>query len=239
VYHRVHLWDGVRDISEDPYFVALSGRIPENRNDLLKYPMVGTSCLAFRREALQEILPVAKGLRFQADAYLTALIIFVAPIVALREFLGRYRLHGANLFLADSDQTSKPQLERRIAMRQTLPCEIEKWLRAHGRRVDSSSIRAYLKQWTLAQEKDEFALESPGRWRHFRHLLQFPRTYGEIMTPRHRIYSYLRAIATLFLGYHHLYMFDDLRAWSKKTLASPVGNNVVAGDKPKAFAARS
>jgi len=239
LYHRVHLWDGARDVSEDPYFVALSGRIPESRSTLLKYPMVGTSCLAFRRQTLQEILPVAEGLRFQADAYLTALIIFVAPIVALPEFLGKYRLHGDNLFQANSDQTSKPQLERRMVMRQTLLCEIEKWLRDHGRRVDSTAIRAYLKQWTLAQEKDAFALEPPGRWKHFRHLLQFPRTYGEIMTPRHRTYSYLRAIATLFLGYHHLHVFDDVRAWSKKKLASPVGNNVVARDKPRAFAARS
>lgn len=76
----------------------------------------------------------------------TALIIFVAPIVALPEFLGKYRLHGANLFQPNSEQTSKPQLERRMAMRQRLLCEIEKWLRDHGTRLDSPAIRAYLKQ---------------------------------------------------------------------------------------------
>ena len=89
VYHRVHLWNGVADISEDSYFVAVSGRVPENRRALLQYAMAATSCLAFRREALQKLLPVPESLRFQADAYLTALVIFVAPVVAVPEFLGK------------------------------------------------------------------------------------------------------------------------------------------------------
>ncbi|HKV64530.1 MAG TPA: glycosyltransferase family 2 protein [Candidatus Acidoferrum sp.] len=52
VYNRVHLWDGAHDISEDAYFTSVSGRVTENRRVLLQYPMVGTSCLAFRREAV-------------------------------------------------------------------------------------------------------------------------------------------------------------------------------------------
>jgi hypothetical protein len=31
------------------------------------------------------------------------------------------------------------------------------------------------------------------------------------MMPRHRVYSYLRSIAALFLGYHQMYILDDLR----------------------------
>lgn len=80
VYHRVHLWDGVNDISEDTYFIPVSGRVTENRRALLQYPMVGTSCLAFRREHIQKLLPVPESLRFKADAYLTALIIFVTEV---------------------------------------------------------------------------------------------------------------------------------------------------------------
>jgi glycosyltransferase involved in cell wall biosynthesis len=106
IYHRVHLWNGANIISEDGYFIPVSGYVPESRRALLQYPMIGTSCLAFRREAVQKLLPVPESLRFQADAFLTALIIFVAPIAAVPEFLGKYRLHGANLFQTEAERFS-------------------------------------------------------------------------------------------------------------------------------------
>jgi glycosyltransferase involved in cell wall biosynthesis len=236
VYHRVHLWDGTCDISEDTYFIPVSGRVPENRRALLQYPMVGTSCLAFRREALQKLLPVPETLRFQADAYLTALIIFVAPVVAVPEFLGKYRLHGANLFQANAEGVSRRQIERRMAVREALLSEIENWLKKHGEDVNSPKIRAYLKQWIKAQQSDGYAVRAPGRWKYFQHLIDFPRTYGEIMTPRHRAYSYLRAIAALFLGYHHLHVLDDVRTKRKQMFASPVEKKA---EREKALAAKS
>jgi glycosyltransferase involved in cell wall biosynthesis len=119
VYHRVHLWNGTADISEDPYFIPVSGRVPENRRALLQYPMVGTSCLAFRREA-QKLLPVPEPLRFQAHAYLAALVIFVAPVAAVPEFLGKYRLHGANLFQTNAEQASRSQIR-------SLPVAVSFW----------------------------------------------------------------------------------------------------------------
>src|SRR5258708_20741138 len=90
-YHRVHLWSGGGEISEDTYFIPISGRVADRRA-LLKYPMVGTSCLAFRREALQKLFPVPKSLRFQADPYLTALVLFSGPVAAVPEFLRKARL---------------------------------------------------------------------------------------------------------------------------------------------------
>jgi glycosyltransferase involved in cell wall biosynthesis len=237
VYHRVHLWNGAGDISEDSYFIPVSGRINENRRAMLQYPMVGTSCLAFRREALQKLLPVPESLRFQADAYLTALVIFVAPVAALPEFLGKYRLHGANLFQANMERISRSQIERRMAVREALLGEIQNWLQKHGEDADSPKNRAYLKQWARAQESDGFALRTPGRWKYFRHLLDFPRTYGEIITPRHRAYSYLRAFAALLLGYHHLHVLDDLRMKRKRMFASSK-EKILAADKEKTMAAK-
>lgn len=228
VYHRVHLWDGTRDISEDTYFTAVSGRVTENKNALLRYPMVGTSCLAFRQEALQQLLPVPPLLRFQADAYLTALVIFVAEVAAVPEFLGKYRLHGANLFQANVEGVSRRQLDRRIAVREALISEIEKWLKKRGEDVDSPEIHAYLKQWVKAQESDGFAVQAPGRWKYFKHLIDYPRTYGEIMTSRHWFYCYVRAIASLFLGYHHLHVLDDVRMKRKRMFASPDEKKVKA-----------
>ena len=238
VYHRVHLWDGARDISEDTYFTAVSGRVTENKSALLRYPMVGTSCLAFRREALQKLLPVPESLRFQADAYLTALIIFVAEVAAVPEFLGKYRLHGANLFQANAERVSRRQLERRMSVREALISEIENWLKKQGEDVDSPEIHAYLKQWVKAQESDGFAVQAPGRWKYFQHLVDFPQTYGEIMTSRHRAYSYLRAFAALFLGYHHLHVLDEVRLKSKRIFASS-DDKKVAAEKEKALVAKS
>jgi glycosyltransferase involved in cell wall biosynthesis len=238
VYHQTHLWDGASDISGDTYFVAVSGRVRENRSALLRYPMVATSCLAFRRDALWKLLPVPESLRFQADAFLTALIIFVAEVAAVPEFLGKYRLHGANLFQTNAQRVSLGQIERRMAMREALLVEIQNWLKKHGENVNSPETRAYLKQWVKAQENDGFALREPGRWKYFQHLIDFPQIYGEIMTPRQRAYSYVRAFAALFLGYHHLHHLADARMKRKKMFASS-DEKKMAAEKEKARAAKS
>lgn len=238
VYHRLYWWDGNSEMSADRYFVAVSGRVPESRRALLQYPMASTSCLAFRRAMLEKLLPVPEALRSQADAFLTALIIFIAPVAALTDYLGKYRLHGANLFQAEGKQASRGQMEHRMAMRAVLLAEIEAWLRKNGQDVHSADLRAYLTQWKKAQEQDGFALEAPGRWRYFRHLLGYPWTYGEIMTGRHRVYSYMRAYAALVLGYHHVHLFDDARRKRKDWMASSSEKTLVAvRTKAKATAA--
>jgi glycosyltransferase involved in cell wall biosynthesis len=237
VYHRAHVWNGLDEISDDPYFIAVSGRVPESRQELLKYPMIATSCLSFRREVLKYLAPVPEALQFQADAFLTALVIFVAPVAALPEYLGKYRVHGANFFQASGKNVVRSQVERRIAMRTELHQEIRDWLQGHGHDVSSTALRRYLKQWILSNEQDEFSLAGPGRWRYFRHLLEFPRTYGEIMTPRHRTYSYMKALAALFLGYDHLHLFDEARTrWKQLSVASRVAH--VPMEKRKAAAAK-
>jgi glycosyltransferase involved in cell wall biosynthesis len=237
VYHRTYLWKGGEETSEDTYFIPVTGNVPESRRALLQYPMVGTSCLAFRRNALKELLPIPETLRSQADAYLTALIIFVAPVAALPEFLGKYRLHGANLFQMDKGRVSRSQLEHRMAMRGALLSSIQDWLARHGQETGSPGIRAYLKQWTKAQERDGFALNVPSRWKYFKHLVEFPQIYGEIMTGRHRANSYLRAFAALFLGYHHLHLLDSVRMKTKR----PENSSAVksrAGEKEKVLTAK-
>jgi len=237
VYHRTYLWKGAEETSEDTYFIPVSGNVPESRRALLQYPMVGTSCLAFRQNALRELLPVPEALRSQADAYLTALIIFVAPVAAVPEFLGKYRLHGANLFQMNEDRVLRSQVEHRMAMRAALLSSIHDWLAKHGQEAGSPEIRTYLKQWTKAQERDGFALNVPGRWKYFEHLIEFPQIYGEIMTGRHRANSYLRAFAALFLGYHHLHLLDDVRMRGKRLVGSSAENSVSA-DKEKVLAAK-
>jgi len=103
-----------------------------------------------------------------------------------------------------------------MATREALFGEIKNWWQKHDKNLDFLEIRAYLKQWEKAQESDGFGLRAPGRWKYFQHLIEFPQTYGEIMTSRQRAYSYVRVFAALFLGYHHLHVLDDVRVKRKR-----------------------
>jgi glycosyltransferase involved in cell wall biosynthesis len=214
VYHRTHLWRGGEQLENDSYFVEVSGRVPASRASLLRYPMVGTSCLAFRRSALELVLPVPEALRSQADAYLTALIIFVAPVVALPEFLAKYRLHGANLFQYGEDNPAAKSIEHRMAMRAELLLGVKRWLEGNGS-LSSPDVQDYLKQWTSAQEADGFKLHKPSRWKYFLHLRDVVRVHGELLSPRHRTYLLAQAYAALILGYSHLHILDALRRGRK------------------------
>jgi glycosyltransferase involved in cell wall biosynthesis len=234
VYHRTHMWRGGEEMQVDSHFSEVSGRVPESCVSLLRYSMVATSCLAFRRSALNKLLPVPEALRSQADAYLTALIIFVAPVTALPEFLAKYRLHGANLFYISDDKPAGDLIKRRLAMRAVLSAEIRVWLERNGYDLASPDLQAYLKQWTKAQESDTFALTKPSRWKYFRHLLEYPRVYGKIMSPRHRVYSYMRAFGALLLGYDSLYLLDDLRTGYKDIFAKLVRESAFSENKTEA-----
>ena len=227
-YHRLYWWDGANQAEADRCFTPISGRVPESRSALLQYPMASTSCIVFRRASVEKLLPVPEVLRSQADAYLTALIIFIAPVVAVTDYLGKYRLHARNLFQTAAAKPSPAQIESRMAMRAALLAEIQKWLHRNGHDLRSADLRAYFTQWKRAQEHDGFLLEAPGRWKYFRHLLNHPWTYGEIMTWRHRVYSYMRACSALVLGYHHLHVFDDARRKHKEWMASSSEKTLVA-----------
>jgi hypothetical protein len=221
-YHRLYQWTdigtsagGQEQLSTLGHFIAVSGRITDTRFSLLCYPMMQTSCLVFRRAAMQDLLPVPEVLRTQADAFLTALIIFICPVVAVDEFLAKYRVHGANQFHGDTRGLSRSQLENRMAMRSALMAAVQDWLRRHGVDGQSANIRDYLRQWEKAQEIDRFALQAPNPWEYFKHLVEFPVLYRELMTGRELVYNYVRAFAALLLGYGGLHHFDEFYARRK------------------------
>jgi Glycosyl transferase family 2 len=219
VYHRARIWDGETILGEDSHFVPISGWVTDHRKSLLHYPMVSTSNLAFRRAAIEPLLPIPENLRTQADAYLTALVIFVAPVVALPEFWTKYRQHGGNAFHAGKGRGSRAQIEQRMKMRATLLSDIQAWLNQHPNGVHRRDLEAYMKQWYKAQEADSYELQTPSRWRYFRHLAEFPRLYAEIMSPRHRAFSYARSFAALLLGYRQVHRVDQAHLVYKKLIA--------------------
>lgn len=236
VYHRTHMWIGSEELQADSHFAEVSGRVTENSSSLLRYPMVATSCLTLRRGVLNELLPVPEALRTQADAYITALIIFVAPVIGLPEFLAKYRIHGTNLFHMSEGQPARNRIEHRMTMRAILSAEIRAWLERNGHDLASPDLKAYLKQWTKAQELDSFALRKPSRWNYFCHLVEFPRIYGKIMSSRHLVYSYVRAFCALLLGYDHLYLVDDFRKSYKGVFGKPLRESVFSEGKRTAAA---
>ena len=56
------------------------------------------------------------------------------------------------------------------------------------------------------------------------------------MSPRHRVYSYIRAFGALLLGYDHLYLLDDFRKGYKGILGKPAQESVFSEDKKEAAA---
>jgi len=215
-FHRVYEWTEDGQQSPRDHFIGVPAmRVTDSRFWLLCYPMMQASSLVFRRPALEDLLPIPEELRTQADAYLTALIIFLCPVMGVNEYLAKYRIHGANLFGSENAGLKQSQLQNRMAMRETLVEEISEWLRKHGIDATAPNIRDYLKQWRKAQEADSFALEAPNRWSYFLHLLEFPMLYSELMSARQLMYSYLRAFAALVLGYRRLHLVDDRYARGK------------------------
>jgi glycosyltransferase involved in cell wall biosynthesis len=235
-YHRLYQWtaDGGTKagdkLSTRGHFIAVSGRVTDTRFSLRCYPMMQTSSLVVRRAAMQDLLPVPEVLRTQADAFLTGLIIFICPVVAVDEYPAKYRLHGANQFHGDTRGLSRSQLENRVAMRSALISAIQDWLRRHGIDCQSANIRDYLRQWEKAQEIDRFTLRWPNSWEYFKHLVEFPVRYRELMTGRELIYNYVRAFAALLLGYEGLHHFDEFYA-RRKHLAARPGNSGKSGDQ--------
>jgi hypothetical protein len=75
---------------------------------------------------------------------------------------------------------------------------------------------------------------TPNRWKYFRHLFEFPRFYGETMSARHRLYSYIRAFAALVLGYDDLHLFEKLRRGYKGLLGEPFAGALLPEERKEA-----
>lgn len=223
VYHAIRQYTMENNAFEDCGLAAVSGFLPSNTKDLLSYTWYPTSFLAFRRSAIQPLLPIPEGLTIQADAYLSALIIFLTPIVALRECLAVYRVHGQNLFAGTSTAVHEvnERRERRLRTRRVLIDSLKAWLTKHGHDLNRPDLYALSKQWELTQEKDEFTARAPTRLRLCRHLWQYARFYGPRMTWRHRAVSYINAAGALLVGYKNIHRMDEWRVSLKRMLRSP------------------
>jgi glycosyltransferase involved in cell wall biosynthesis len=217
VYHAFRQLNSRDGAFQEGGLPLLSGFLPSNTKALLSYVLYPTSFLAFRRSALELILPIPEALTIQADAHLSGLIVFVAPIVALRECLAVYRVHGANLF-SDRAEGSGQRHESRMRTRRALVSGMKHWMSERDYDLRRPDLHAYFKQWDLSQEKEEFTVAPPGRVRISRHLLEYARYYGPQLTWRHRTVTYMNAAGSLVVGYKNVHRLDEWRMAIKGAL---------------------
>ena len=178
----------------------VSGNVPQKLESLLSYRVFPTSCLAFRRETLNRLLPVPEAVRIQADAFLALLVIFIAPVVALPDTLTIYRIHGENLYSSATPTT--PDRQRRInTMWKIILSEMRLWLRRNGFDPEMGAVRTFVDQWTIFQQVVEFSVDPPTRFESFCHVLLYNRTYRRQQSWKLTVINYFLALAALVCGY--------------------------------------
>jgi glycosyltransferase involved in cell wall biosynthesis len=192
-------------------FHPLSGFLPSDARKLAAYVVYATSSLAFRRETLLKLLPIPNELTIQADAYLASLVIFEAPIVAIPEALGVYRIHRSNLFHNGEGPRSDARARRRVATREVLIRSLNEKLSLKKAPLGSGIVQPYLKRWQLLQEEEVFSLDEPGRWKLARHLAEYTHYFRHRWSWRYRIFSYLCAFVSLWTGYRGVSKMEQWR----------------------------
>jgi glycosyltransferase involved in cell wall biosynthesis len=210
---------------------GVSGFLPANRKSLLGFDLYPTATLAFRRSVLERLLPVPESLIVQADAHLTACVIFLAPIVYIDQPLAVYRVHadnlwnciantppGCNIFVGDP--AAKARLQRRVITTRAIGDGVRQWLEKNGFDVNRPDLRAFLMQWAIASRASDFALSPPGRLQFFRHLLERSWYFRTRMTWRHLVVNYANAFGSLFVGYRNFHRLDEWRLAVKQSLHS-------------------
>lgn len=213
---------------------GLSGFLSANRKSLLGYDIPLSAALAFRRSVLQRLLPIPQSLVVQADAHLSACVIFLAPIVYIDQPLTVHRVHAGNLWnwagntpprsdIFQGDAAARARLQRRILATREIGVGVRQWLEKNGFDVSRPELRAFLAQWEIQSRASEFALAPPGRLRFFRHLLEQPQYWGARMSWRHRIVHYVEAFGSLLVGYRNFHRLDDWRLALKRFLRSALG----------------
>jgi glycosyltransferase involved in cell wall biosynthesis len=237
VYHDFFCKHGtLPDLLPATGLAGFSGFLSENSKSLLGYDLYPTATLAFRRSVLQRLLPIPERLVVQADAHLSACVLFVAPIVYIDQRMTVYRVHAENMWncalntppgrdIFEGDPAGKTRLQRRVSTTRAIRDGVQEWLEKNGFDVNRPDLRAFLMQWTLSSRAGEFVLSPPGRLRFLRHLLEQSRYFRSRMTWRHLIVHYANAFGSVFVGYRNFHRLDEWRVAVKRSLRSILGRS--------------
>ena len=219
-YNRVREWREDANTYTELAFVPVSGDIRSQPDLYLRYVPYPTSAIAFRQSCLKRFLPIPEQIRMLADGFPVALMPFVAPILAIPEFLTMYRVHGSNAFYAEERQMPLAAKRSRLEKWQVLIPLMFEWVEKHGFDRRQRAVRFFFDRWRLFEESERFAFEPPGRVEFFRHLLAYIRCYGGEMSAKLRLINRVNAFVALVVGYKHFHLLDRWRGKAVRLLAS-------------------
>jgi glycosyltransferase involved in cell wall biosynthesis len=233
VHHRLMELDMRTGAFGQRPFSGLSGDFSVSVKSILSFGPSPTSSLTFRRPVLEKILPVPDAITFQADGYIQGIAPFVAPIVGIDEALAVYRYHGANLYyLSQTDgEKDRARLAQRAASLRLIVEGQKDWFRSHAYDLNDPVVHASIGRWTSVLEAEEFAVNPPGRFRFFRHLLKSHWNYLPAMTWRHAAVSCVNAFGAIFTGYQR---YDLLDRWRLRVKRALFGEGESASSKDRA-----
>jgi glycosyltransferase involved in cell wall biosynthesis len=182
-------------------FSTVSGRLTGDKKGILQYTATQTSGLTFRTSVVKEILPLNEAITTQADGLLAALIVFLAPVVAIAEPLAVYRIHGQNLYRHGPEGVDEERQKRRVRISRVELAEMDAWLKRKGFDLQEPATRAFRQRWKLVLERDEFMLEKPGRQRFFWHLVRSMTTMNPCLNWKIQLGNAFDAAGSLLVGY--------------------------------------
>jgi glycosyltransferase involved in cell wall biosynthesis len=223
VYHRFQEWHVDTGERGEYAFVPVSGDVRTTPDFFLRFHPMATSCVSYRRAFLKPLSPIPEGIRMLADGYLVLLIPFLAPVLAISEFLAVYRLHGTNSFYAN--QRQMPIQIRKSRLRQwcVLMEATRKWLADNGYTRRQQPARCFLDKWALHDEEQEFHIKAPGRLRFFSFLVRQNSTFQSLQSWRLTLLNYIFAPVALVLGYGEAERFYNWRTGAMNVLQKQLG----------------
>jgi glycosyltransferase involved in cell wall biosynthesis len=224
VYHSLREYCANTGKFQELVFTPISGFLPSDIKQVILFDWMYTSCISFRRDLLEQFLPIPEGLRIQADGYLCVLAMLFAPIIAIERPLGIYRIHGKNLFSNIPGETDARRVQRRIDSSREMVKALTVWLTSHGYDIRRPEARMSILRWVLMAEREEFLLSPPGRMTFFLHLLKSFRQQEPLMTPRIRAVNYFNAAGALIVGYGRFHMLDENRKKITRCLRQGIGH---------------
>ena len=202
-------------VTRDQAFPNVSGEVLSCMTNALRYGDFSTSAMAFRRPAVEKLLPIPACLTILADGFLGSTMAFVAPVAALPEHLTRYRVHEQNLCTFGVGDPIRQK--RRAHCSAAVADEIQKWVVRAGVDTTRPEVRTYLRRQELVARMVRFTSEPPNRAEFFRYLRDYQETCRPLWTLRYRVFQRCLAATGFVLGYER---FTEMREWYRGSRAS-------------------
>jgi glycosyltransferase involved in cell wall biosynthesis len=237
VYHPMMGWNVQTNERQISRFPLTSGSPFDDIGKFWGYSGPGT-CASYRRRFLDRVLPIPNEIRMLADAYTGALIVFVAPVLALPECLSVYRVHGKNSYQVDESRMTVETRKSRLELTQTVVNAMNRWLANQGYFRKLVFARCFRDYWSLYLDRERFLIKPPGRLRFFWFTVKENKGYSPMLSWKFAAINYLACPLALIFGYNKIQSMSLWRrrmtvaaVWLYKMLSGPhVGGSTRRGE---------